>query len=163
MPKPSSHWLLVAALLTGCGGVGGNLSGTIDSTEFSPVAGFWGGPFVVFSNQDIDCMDLWWVARKYDQDTVPWDQAFDLLQVSFNESDVVEGTFDVSGVSPVSAARLVGDGDSFDINEASSGLLTIDSMKVGGKVKGNLELSLAGGSIAGTFAVPHCVNLVVSN
>lgn len=159
MLPTATRWIAAIALLTGCGGVGGSLSGTIDGTDFAPVDGYWGGPFVVFSNQAIDCIDLWWVAKDYDEDEQPWDQGFDILQITFNESAVVEGTFDVSGVSPVSAARLTGGDDDFVINDASSGLLTIDSVKAGGKVKGDLDISLAGGTLSGSFAVGDCVNL----
>lgn len=155
MLPPLARPLLALSLLAGCGGVGGDLSGS----SFDPVVGYWGGPFVVFSPENIECIDLWWVAKDYDDDEVPWDQPFDVLQVTFNESDVVEGTFDVSGVSPVSAARLTGTGDAWEMDEATSGLLTIDSVKDGGKVKGEMEISLASGAVSGSFAVKHCVNL----
>ncbi len=142
-------------LLPACGGIGGDLAGG----DFSPVQGFFGGPFIVFSNQAIDCMDLWWVNKNYDEDEVPWDQSFDILQITFNNADVVEGTFDVSGVSPVSAARLIGEGDTFDIDDVSSGLLIIDKVKENSKVSGEAELQLGSGIISGSFSVGHCVNL----
>ena len=155
MLPPTARWLFSLPLLAGCAGVGGDLSGS----GFDPVDGYWGGPFVVFSTRAIDCMDLWWVAKDYEDDELPWDEDFDLLQVTFNESDVVEGSFDVSGVSPVSAARISGSNGAFSIDEATSGLLTIDSVKDGGKVKGDMDISLGGGTISGTFAVKDCVNL----
>jgi hypothetical protein len=155
MLSPLARPLLALALLSGCGGVGGDLSGA----SFDPVVGYWGGPFVVFSTDSLDCIDLWWVAKDYDEDEVPWDLPFDVLQVTFNESDVVEGTFDVSGVSPVSASRLTGTGEDWDIEDATSGVLTIDKVQDGGKVKGEMEITLASGAVGGSFAVKDCVNL----
>jgi len=158
-PLPSILLALAPVVLGGCGGVGGTLSGTIDGVDYKPVQGYWGGPFIVFSADPIDCIDLSWVSKQYANDEVPGNTDYDVIQVTFNDADVVEGTFDISGVSPVSAAHLVKSGDSFDMVEATSGLLTIDSVKSGGKVKGNLDMSLPGGSLSGSFKVADCINL----
>lgn len=147
--------LAALLLLPACGGVGGDLSGG----DFQPVTGYFGGPFIVFSAEQIDCMDLWWVAKNYDEDQVPWDQGFDILQITFNDADVVEGSFDVSGVSPVSAARIIGGVDTYEIDDVSSGLLVIDKVKEDSKVSGEAELQLGSGIISGSFSVGHCVNL----
>lgn len=142
------------ALLSACGGVGGSLSGA----DFDPAVGYFGGPFLVFSAGPIDCQDLWWIERNLDEDDRFYDEDFDLILVSFNDSNVVEGSYDVSGASPVSASRLVGTADGFSIDDATSGLLVVDKV-TDDKVKGETELQFGAGLVSGSFKVGRCVNL----
>lgn len=153
--------VLLASLALGAGGCGsysGNLEGTLGGSAFKPVVGYWGGPFVTFSDDDLDCLDLWWVAKDYDEEN-PFGQSFSLLQVTFQDSEVVAGSFEVSGASPVDAAWLIGDAEGLIIDEALSGTITIEDFDGAGKIKGNLSLELVSGSVSGDFKVDHCANL----
>ncbi len=153
---------LVAAstltLLAGCGSFSGDLGGTLDGVEFDPKVGYWGGPFLVFSADDIDCIDLWWVSKNYDEEN-PWDRSFSLLQVTFEESDVVAGTFEMSGDAPVSAGLLVAEGDDLFVDEARSGQVIIDDISGSRKVSGSLNLEMVAGQVSGDFKVEQCSNL----
>lgn len=162
MIRQTRHRLLALGLLSlaasGCGPYSGNIEGTLGGAEFDPAVGYWGGPFIAFSNQDLDCQDLWFVAKDYD-DTNPSDQGFSLLQITFDDSDVVGGDFTVAGESPVDAYYLVGDDDVLTIDEALSGTISIDDFTGSAPVKGTLSLEMVGGSVAGDFKVEHCANL----
>lgn len=144
--------------LGACGSYSGNLDGTLGGTEFKPKVGFWGGPFIVFSNQDIDCLDLWFVAKDYDDEN-PSDMSFTLLQVTFQDSAVVPGEFEVSGASPVDAYYLTGSADGLQVDEALSGNISVDDFSGSAPVSGTLALELVSGSVSGDFKVQHCANL----
>lgn len=145
--------------LSACGGsYHGNLSGNFDGVEFDPSVGYFGGPFIVFSNDELDCLDVYWVSKNYDEEN-PWDRDFSLLQITFEDSDVVEGTFEVSGVAPVGAAYLTGEGDALTVAEASSGQVIIDKISGRDKLSGSLNLSTVSGSASGDFTVESCANL----
>ncbi|MCB9779130.1 MAG: hypothetical protein H6742_11250 [Alphaproteobacteria bacterium] len=164
MPSLASRILLSSALLgaglVGCGPYQGDLEGTWDGAAFEPTIGFWGGPFLVFSESDIECMDLFWVAKNYNDDEAPWDSDVRLVQIAFQEADVVEGgPYEVSGVSPVQGAMLTIDQGDLFLDDARAGTLTIDKIDGKDRVHGEMDLSFAGGSLAGSFRVEQCVNL----
>ncbi len=151
-------FLSLGALAPACGGVSGNIGGTLNGAEWKPRVGYWGGPFLVFSEDDIDCIDLWWVSKDYD-DTNPWDRSFDVLQVTFEDSEVVKGSFEMSGTAPVWAGLISGDGEDLAVDEARSGQVIIDGFTSGQKVKGSLSLEMVAGSVTGDFKIQDCANL----
>lgn len=159
--QPLFLGLLSGALglgLGACGPYSGNLSGTLGDTEFDPAVGYWGGPFITFSNMDLDCQDLWWVSKDYDEEN-EFGSTFTLLQLTFQDSDVVPGDFQVSGASPVDAYYLTGTADGLEVEEALSGTVGIDDFTGSAPVKGDLTLEMVSGSVSGDFKVEHCANL----
>lgn len=150
--------VLLIPFATACNGVSGDLSGNLNGAEWKPRVGYWGGPFLVFSEDDIECIDLWWVSKDYD-DTNPWDRSFEILQVTFEDSDVVKGTFEMSGTAPVWAGLITGDDEALTVDEARSGQVIIDGFTSGQKVKGSLTLEMVAGSVTGDFKVQDCANL----
>lgn len=46
-----------------CGEEPFQIDGSVNGEAFTPVTAFWGGPYIVFLDTDLDCKDMWWVQR----------------------------------------------------------------------------------------------------
>ena len=157
-----SMFVLAAGLLTGCGG--GNtaeITGSVDGLSIKPNTMYWGGPFVFFISRELDCDELAWVTKVYDEgDEPPTDYDFTALQITYNESDVVTGTYDLSGQAPVKAEVLDVTGGALTVDKATEGTLIIDEVTNEKDAIGEFNFTFdEDGSLSGTFNVTWCTNL----
>lgn len=154
--------VLTAALVTGCASEGtADISGSVDGLSITPSTIYWGGPFVMFVSRDLACDELAWVTKVYDEgDEPPTDFDFTALQLTYNESDVVTGTYDLSGQAPVKAEVINVTGGAMVVHKANEGTLIVDDVIAEEDAVGEFSLTFDDlGSLTGTFSVPWCTNL----
>ena len=153
---------VLAGLLTGCAGEGtAEVSGSVEGISITPTTLYWGGPFVVMVSRELSCEDLSWVTKVYDEgDEPPTDYDFTALQITFNESDVVTGTYDLSGQAPVKAEVIDVTGGAMTVNKATEGTIVIDEVVNEADAIGEFNFTFdEDGSLSGSFALPWCTNL----
>jgi hypothetical protein len=153
---------VLAGLLAGCAGEGtAEITGSVDGLTITPTTMYWGGPFVFFVSRELDCDELAWVTKVYDTgDEPPTDFDFTALQISYNESNVVTGTYDLSGQAPVKAEVINVTGGAMTVFKASEGTLIVDEVINEGDATGEFGFTFDEyGTLNGTFSLPWCTNL----
>ncbi len=139
------------------------VTGTAGGITFGEtVTAYFGGPFLVVSAQPIDCLDLSFVVKSYEDGVAATDQDIALLQFAFGQTDVNLGRTAVDVGASVSATvvNIVGDASSY--TRAESGLLVVDSVDPSedGLASGSFEdVAFEDGTLAGTFNATWCRNL----
>ena len=64
MPRRTAPFLAAVLTLAGCGSsTYADLSGTVDGNKFTASTFFWGGPFLIFTSNQQECIDFAWVKR----------------------------------------------------------------------------------------------------
>lgn len=149
-------WLLA---LIGCSPEYMEFSGSVADSTFTPVTGFFGGSYIVFFNEDIDCKEMHWISDLYRPGEAPYTRSLEALQITFNDSDVVTGTYSTGGQAPIRAAYLNISGDAFDTKTASDGQATIGSVD-GEWSEGSFDFTFEDQIISGDYMIPFCTNLV---
>ena len=155
-------FVLAAALLTGCGSDGtAEITGSVDGLSITPTTMYWGGPFVIFIGRELSCEEFAWVTKVYDEgDEPPTEFDFTALQITYNESDVVTGTYDLSGQAPVKAEVINVTGGAMTVFKASEGTLGVDEVVSEGDSVGDFAFTFDDyGTLSGSFSVPWCTNL----
>lgn len=152
---------LGTALLGGCGPkIVADISGLVDGSSFVVASAYWGGPFLVFFDLQVECMDAWWVSRNYaDGDEPPVDYPLLMVQFTFNESDVTAGNYNVAGQAPVDAVALRLADSTTQVWDARDGSLVIDSVGDQEPASGNFHIYFDNGEVEGNFEVDYCNNL----
>lgn len=152
--------LLALSLLTACelettieGSVGGFDIGTVATMS-------WGGKYLFFANETVDCVDQAWVHHTYSQGVDPVGEDLVGLQFTFlDDPEAYEGFFSIGGDAPISAKLLVVEGGAFTEFRGRSGTLTIDSLEDQGVASGTFDVDFDDGSLTGTWETDYCVNL----
>lgn len=154
-----SVWLL--ALGVGCGGGAGDttVTGSVGGQELQLAAAYWGGPFVVLTDQDYDCLEMGWVGRYYEEEEPPVEDDMLALQFMFNASDVVEGIYDVAGEAALTVRFLSVQEGIFTIEKGRSGQLIVDEITNGDVVNGTFDIAFDAGSLSGDLSLDYCTNL----
>ncbi|MDG1479633.1 MAG: hypothetical protein P8R54_08575 [Myxococcota bacterium] len=153
---------VLAGLLAGCAGEGtAEITGSVDGLSITPTTLYWGGPFINFVSRDLDCDELAWVSKVYEEgEEPPTDFDFTMLQISYSESDVVTGTYDLSGQAPVKAEVVNVTGAALTVFKANEGTLIIDEVVGEEDAVGSFAFTFDDfGTLTGDFAVPWCTNL----
>ena len=103
---------------------------------------------------------MYWVKRTWiDGDQAPVSSDMVALQFTYNEGDVVAGTYSVEGAAPVTADLLVVEAGALQVFDASTGSILVDEVENGGIASGTFDLGFDEGSISGSFEVEYCNNL----
>lgn len=166
-PRTILSLSLLAALTTGCGpDFEVRIAGEVDGMSFTTVTAFWGGPFVVFTDQPMDCEDMFFVTKfneDGDEPLVEYDMR--MLQLTYNDSDVVTGNYDFGGEAPVTAEFIDITGGAMTVHRATEGTLAVDSADSQELGSGEFQIAFEEnnedlGALAGDFLVPWCTNLV---
>ena len=149
------------ALLLGCGGGVGETTatGTVNGEPLDVGAAFWGGPFVVLAETEFDCLDMAWVNRYYEEEDPPLDEDLTAVQFTFNDSDVVEGTYNIAGEAALTARFLTVRDGIFTIDKGRSGELIIDEITKRDVANGSFDISFDSGTLKGDLSLPFCTNL----
>lgn len=158
---------LTAALSAGCGpDFEVRIAGQVDEKTITTVTAFWGGPFIVFTDQPMDCEDLYFVTKfNEDGDEPLVDYDMRMLQLTYNDSSVVPGSYDFGGEAPVTAEFIDIVGGAMSVHRATEGTLTVDSADTEELSAGEFQIAFEEnnedlGALAGDFLVPWCTNLV---
>ena len=149
-------WLF---MMLGCDSAIMDLSGSIEGNSFTPVTGFYGGPYIVFFNIELDCKEMHWVEKIYRNGEAPYQRDLEALQINFNDSDVVTGTYSTGGEAPIRSSYFTISGDAFEVVTSTDGLLTMSDVD-GSWAMGNFDLTFGEDLMNGTFTIPFCTNLV---
>lgn len=153
--------LMLAGTLTACGSsTYADVAGTFDGAAFTPQAYYWGGPFVVFTSEVQDCIDMSWVRKGFvDGDTVELSRDLRALQFTYNEGDVVEGTYSVEGNAPVAARFLSITAGAVDASVGRTGSLLVSDITGQDHLVGSFQIGFDEGNLTGDFEVENCNNL----
>lgn len=134
---------------------------TDSSDSFTPVTSFFGGPYLVFFNIEIDCKEMYWVTNIYRAGEAPYDRNLEAIQITYNDTDVATGIFSTGGEAPIRATHLTITGDAFEFENAADGS-TIETTAVDEEwAAGEINLSfLNDRTVTGEYNIPFCTNLV---
>ena len=157
--------LLITALLSlGCKKNFANVSGTVNGEGLDAQSFFWGGPFLVITDSEIDCMDMAWVNEEYEDTAsdngVASEDKFTALQFTYESKEVQKGKVSIS--MQASAARawfLLIEDEVADATQATGGFIEVDFDKKD-RAKGKFDLDFGDeGSLKGDFRIEECSNL----
>lgn len=150
----------LALLLAGCQGKGSTTAeGSVNGQDFVLGGAWWGGPFIVLMDQDLECLDMAWVNRYYDEDDPPIDFDINAVQFAYESDEVVDGIYDVSGQAAVTATWVSMVEGVFTTDKARSGQLIVDEITGGDEVIGTFDLTFDGGTLKGELGVAWCTNV----
>jgi hypothetical protein len=151
--------MLWLAMMLGCNPTIMEVSGSIDGNSFTPMTAFYGGPYIAFFSVEIDCKEMYWLDKIYRNGEAPYERDLEALQINFNDSDVVLGTYSTGGEAPIRSSFLDINGDAFEVVTSTDGLLTITEVD-GEWASGTFDLSFGDDIMSGDFTIPFCTNLI---
>ena len=149
------------AALSGCSSytaaVSGSASGlSIGTTSYV----FFGGPFVVITPDEVDCMDLAWVRPSYQEGSLPTDQDMDILQFSYTSGQLSTGQKSIGLGASVTSTIVHISGESLEQARATGGVINVDSIEEETTAIGSFEgVTYDDGTLDGTFEAQWCINL----
>ncbi len=149
------------ALLVGCGDPAATLSGSAGGLTFSETdSAYFGGPFLVFSNEPLDCLELAWVQRSYQDGVAPTDSDVKILQFTFAGDAIATGRVSI-GTGAAATATVVNVTDGAPTyTRAESGFLDIDSLEEQETLVGSFDaVTFTDGTLTGDFTATWCRNL----
>jgi hypothetical protein len=147
-------------LLVACGDkLPTEANGDVAGQSLDIQTAYWGGPFVLLTNAELECKDLAWVERVYTIGEAPTETDLVALQITFNDSDVTLGVYDVTGQAPVGGRFLSIVGGGFTEYPARIGNVEIIDLESGGDASGTFDLTFDDGSLTGSFEAENCSNL----
>lgn len=152
--------IVATVLASGCGGPHAEVSGTVLDVGFGETTSvFFGGPYLVISNLDADCMDVAFVARNYEEGEAPTTIDTQVLQFAWSGDEIVEGRSTVDVGASVSATVVSVIDGALRFDHASNGVITVDSATED-EVTGSFEtVTFEDGTLNGTFTAEWCRNL----
>jgi hypothetical protein len=158
--RPSS--LLGVLSLTACGGASASVEGSAGGIAWGESQTVYvGARYVVISATELDCRDVDWIDRNYDEGVKPTDLNVSTLQFTFASGDrVEEGKFPIAQGAAVQATIVNVSGDVFHEYNATGGALIVDSAEDEGSATGSFEaVAFEDGTLSGSFTAEFCVNL----
>ncbi|MFT4976596.1 MAG: hypothetical protein ACI8S6_002501, partial [Myxococcota bacterium] len=141
------------------------IAGAVDGLSITATTAYWGGPFIVFTGDDLDCEDLYFISKfNEDGDEPLVDFDIRVLQITYNDSDVVSGNYDFGGESPVTAEVIEIEGGAMRVYRATEGTLEVNNAEEGELSDGKFAFSFEEngedlGALTGDFTLPWCTNL----
>jgi len=154
--------LLIPMLAIACKSTSVSVDGDVDGEKLSAVSAFWGGPYVVITDAEFECIDMPWVREDYETDDpneVSTEASFKALQFTYESSEVEEGKLSIrTKEAPAYAWFLEVENEEADATQATSG--SIDLTKEDDWVEGTFELTFGNaGELEGEFVIEKCANL----
>lgn len=154
---------LFAALLalSACGGPSAEVTGSAIGVSWGETSHvFYGGPFLVISNSEIDCEGVSWVKRNYEEGQAPTDDDVQILQFAFATDDLKVGSYSVAIDASVSSTVLEVKEGTFTFERAGTGFLYVDDVADEATAEGSFEgVVFDSGTLDGTYTAEWCRNL----
>lgn len=148
--------------LSACAGAGAEVSGSAGGVSFdkTPYV-YFGGPYIVISMEEIECIDLSFVNRSYEEGVAPTTMDLAMLQFASNsDTDGFEAqrySIDVDASFSSTVVRVLDDAPTY--TRASGGLLIIDEV-TDDDASGTFEsVVFEDGTLSGSFTAEWCRNL----
>ncbi len=159
--------LVLLLVLVGCGGASSEISGSAGGVDFEDTRFvYFGGPYVVISTIEVECLDLAWVARNYEEGVAPTDLDTALVQFAFADNpdadlDMLEGRHAVAPDAGVTSTVVSVVNGAATFTTATAGLFTVDTLDEEDLAEGVLEAVTFedGGSVSGSYTAEWCRNL----
>ncbi len=153
-------WLPILAL--GCASPVTEISGEVAGEQFNEIGtAYFGGPFLLFVDEALDCLDAYWITRNYTTG-MPVHESFELdflaMQFAFSGDGLLEGQFNVAGEAQVASKLLVQQNGILEEYRGRGGELFIDILD-DDEATGTINITFDDGEMTGTFFADHCVNL----
>lgn len=155
--------LAVTTMSTACGaGTFADISGTVEGVKMNANAYYFGGPFVVFTSREAECLDMAWVKRGSSFESggePPTDYDQNVLLFTYSNDEVVEENINVEGESLVDARVLFVSGGALTVHRAATGYIDVTEITKDNHAVGELDLTFDNGALSGSFEVEDCNNL----
>lgn len=147
-------------LATGCGGPYALVEGNVAGKKFTDInTVMFGGPFIIVSDVELDCMDAAFVTRHYSQGEAVTDFDFTLLQFAFSDPEVYAGVFNLAGEASVTSKFLVQKDGAFAEYRGREGVLEVDEYQEDQYALGIFDVSFDDGQLNGEYEAEWCRNL----
>tara|TARA_B100000575_G_C22919241_1_gene533342 strand:+ start:235 stop:729 length:495 start_codon:yes stop_codon:yes gene_type:complete len=150
-----------ALWLAGCGGSFAEINGSVDGLKTDGMSAFWGGPFLVFVNTEMECDQLSWVDDKYslDTDELLTDKTFNALQFTYASAEIQDGKLSIApNNSPATGWFIASKRGQADTYKSTTG--NLDTTLEDDRLSGTFDVSFGeSGSLDGEFEVEKCNNL----
>jgi hypothetical protein len=151
---------LVSLLALGCGGSWATVEGEVAGRSFGDInTVMFGGPFLIIADVDLECIDVAWVTRHYNQGEAVTDYDFQLLQFAFSDPYVYEGVFNLAGEASVNSKFIMQADEAFAEYRGREGNLQIDRLETDSLAVGLFDVGFDEGQLSGEFEAEWCRNL----
>lgn len=157
-------WML--PLLFGCSeSFEARMAGSVDGLSFDIATAYWGGPFIVFTGDELDCEDFAFVSKfNEDGDEPLVDFDISIFQITYNDSEVAAGNYNFGGEAPVTAEYIEISGGAMSVYRATEGTLEVEGAELEDLASGTFAVSFEEngedmGALTGDFTLPWCTNL----
>ncbi len=147
--------------LLACGVPDFSIDGNVDGHAFPSVGtAFYGGPYIVFAAQEVDCMDVAFVDRNYREGEAPTELDVTLLQITYLDGgDVSDGFYSVEGEAAISTKLLHTADGVFTQYRADAGTIEVDPFDYEDVLGGTFDFTFDEGSLKSTWFAEWCLNL----
>jgi hypothetical protein len=157
-------WLCgLGFISTACGsGTYADITGSVEGIKVNGNAYFFGGPFLVFTDHESECMDMAWVRRGSSFASgaePPTDYNQNALLFTYSEDKVVAENISVAGESLVTAHLVSVQGGTMAVYDAVEGFIDVTEFSKNDHAIGEFDLTFENGSLSGSFEVESCNNL----
>lgn len=158
----SVAFVLLVGGLFGCRGATADVSGTAGGVTFehTPYV-YFGGPYIVVSMEEVDCIDISFVNRSYEDGVAPTDQNVAMLQFASNADDpnIVPGRYsiDIDASFSATVVRVLDDAPTY--TRASGGLLVVDEADDDWASGTFDSVAFEDGTLSGEWTAEWCRNL----
>ena len=146
----------------GCSKLFSDISGKVDGNSLSEGTAFWGGPYVIITDSEMECDDVSWVQDRYNEDgeTIGTDDTFKALQFTYSSQEVKDGPVSIAvRDSGATGWFISSDRGDAEVWQATTGNIDITLDKKD-RAEGEFEVGFGdSGSLEGTFLIENCVNL----
>jgi hypothetical protein len=147
----------------GCGGgTYADIKGSVEGIKINANAFFFGGPFIVFTDHESECLDVSWVKRGSSFASgaePPTDYNQNVLLFTYSEDAVVAENISVAGESLVTAHVLSVQGGNLAVYDAVDGFIDVTEITKKDHAVGEFDLTFENGALSGSFEVESCNNL----
>lgn len=151
---------LMLLLAAGCGGSYAIVDGEVAGKGLADInTVMFGGPFIIFTDAELDCLDVAFVTRHYSQGESVTDFDFRLLQFAFTDPEVYAGVFNLAGEASVTAKFLVQTDGAFAEYRGREGILEVDDYQEDQLALGIFDVSFDEGTLSGEYEAEWCRNL----
>ena len=149
-------------LATGCNKPFFEVQGKVDGLGLSEGSAFWGGPFVVLTDSEMECTDFSWPQDRYNEDgeSLSSTESFTALQFTYASTEIKDGPVSIAvRESGATGWFIDSDNGEADIWQATTGTIDITLDKKD-RAEGEFEIGFGdAGTLEGTFLVENCENL----